>query len=92
MHDAFRRRLEVLEEAHRLANGPVQIVNINFVCSDGTPVVPTVARGRNFECFRRDGEEETLFRARANAEARALANGLVQILIFGNRQEISHAP
>jgi hypothetical protein len=30
--------------------------------SDGRPVVPTVARTRNFECFRRDGEDEADFR------------------------------
>jgi hypothetical protein len=42
-HDAFRRRLEALEEAHRLAAGPTQIINI-FFRDPKSPVIATMAR------------------------------------------------
>jgi hypothetical protein len=59
LHEAFRRRLEVLEEARRLANGPAQTININFLYGDGSPVQATVARtvDRSFECLRLEGED-----------------------------------
>ena len=49
-HEAFRRRLEALEEARKLQDAPVQITHVNFVHADGSPVESTVARGRDFEC------------------------------------------
>jgi hypothetical protein len=35
MHEAFRKRLGILEEARALANGPPQTIAINFVHGDG---------------------------------------------------------
>jgi hypothetical protein len=88
MHDAFRKRLEVLEEAHRLANAPLQLINIRFANPDGTRVAPTVARGRDFECYRYDDEDADTFTSRANDEARmADRHGArigVQVLIFSD--------
>jgi hypothetical protein len=51
-HEVFRRRLEALEEARKLRDGPVQTISINFVNPDKTPVEATVARTANcdFEC------------------------------------------
>src|SRR5690349_1819150 len=36
MHERFRRRLEALEELHKLRHGPVGIRHINFVRADGS--------------------------------------------------------
>ena len=44
MHEVFRRRLEALEEARKLRDGPVQMISLGFVEGDGTRVEPTVAR------------------------------------------------
>jgi hypothetical protein len=81
MHERVRQRLEVLE-ARALANAPVQIVHINFVGADKVRVEPTVARGRDFECFRLAGEDLDAFRARASLEARATAPPGPMVLIF----------
>ena len=90
MHEAFRRRLEALEEARRLQDGPPQMISIGFVNGDKTPVIPTVAWTGNFECWRLEGEDEDAFRARAHSECRAADPRPVQILIFSDK-EISHA-
>jgi hypothetical protein len=83
MHEAFRRRLEVLEDARALQDAPPQLISVGFINPDKTPVDPTVARGRrDFECRRREGEEEAAFRSRAHCEARAAdPRPPVQILI-----------
>jgi hypothetical protein len=87
MHESFKRRIAHLEEARALANGPPQTISINFVHGDGTPVVPTVARSGNSECYRNEGEEEAAFRARAHAEAREADPRPLQILIFSDQEE-----
>jgi hypothetical protein len=87
MREMFFRRLEELEESHRLANGPPQMISINFVEGNGTRVNPTVAWTANcdFECHRHDGEDELMFRARAHAECRAAdPRHPNQVLIFGD--------
>jgi hypothetical protein len=86
MREMFLRRLATVEETHRLTNGPPQTIGINFVEGDGTPVIPTVAWTSNcdFECFRREGEDEREFRARAHAECRAFDRRPLQVLIFGD--------
>jgi hypothetical protein len=81
MHEKFRRRLEALEEARRLQDGPPRIISIVF-----PPVVPTVAWTGDFRCWRREGEDEDRFMARA----RAADPRPVQILIFSDK-ELSHA-
>jgi hypothetical protein len=65
MRESLKRRIAKLEEARALANGPPQTISINFVCGDGTPVVPTVATTADckFECFRNEGEDEDAFAA-----------------------------
>jgi hypothetical protein len=86
-HERFRRRLEVLEEARKLRDAPVHKISINFVEGDGARVEPTVAwtSGCSFETFRRDGEDEAAFRARAHAECRAAdPRHPIQVLIFGD--------
>jgi hypothetical protein len=85
MHERFRRRLEVLEEARKLQDGPVQMRSIYFVDGDGTRVVPTMAWSGNFECWRREGEDELEFRARARAECRATNPRPPMVLIFDRR-------
>jgi hypothetical protein len=84
-HEKFRKRLEVLEKAAALANGPPQIINIGFINPDKTRVDPTVAWIGDFKCQRCEGEEEAAFRARAHAEAQAADPGPLQILIFGDQ-------
>ena len=82
-HEAFRRRLEALEEARKLRDGPVPMRSIFFVNPDGTRASPTVARGpRNFECWRNAGEEEMEFESRARAECRATVQHPFHILVF----------
>jgi hypothetical protein len=85
-HEVFRRRLEALEEARKLRDGPVQTISINFVNPDKTPVEATVARTANcdFEVFRLEGESADDFKHRAHAEARAADPRPLQILIFGD--------
>jgi hypothetical protein len=89
MREMLLPRIESLEEAHRLAKGPPQTISINFVEGDGAPVEPTVAwtADCSFETFRLDGEDELMFRARANAECCAADPRPLQILIFGDREE-----
>jgi hypothetical protein len=86
MHEKFRRRLADLEEAHRLASGPVQTINIGFRNGDGSKVAPMYAKsiGTDFLCDRREGEDEDAFKARANTEALAADPGPLQILIFSD--------
>jgi hypothetical protein len=87
-HEVFRRRLEALEEARKLRDGPVQTISINFVSPDKTPVEATVARTANcdFECWRLEGESADDFKSRAHAEAHAAdPRPPVQILIFGDQ-------
>jgi hypothetical protein len=78
-------RLEAVEEAHRLANAPLSLINVIFVDRNRKPILPSVARGRDFECFRREEEDEETFRARANAEARLANPRGIQILVFMDR-------
>jgi hypothetical protein len=86
-HEAFRRRLEALEEAHKLHDAPPQIINLGFVNPDKTRVVPKMAWIGDFKCYRGDGEDEDAFRARAHAEARAAdPRPPVQILIFSDKK------
>ena len=87
MHEAFRRRLEALEEARRLQDGPPQMISIGFVNPDKTPIAPTVAWTGDFKCWRLEGEDEDAFRARAHAECRAADPRPVQILIFSDDKE-----
>jgi hypothetical protein len=63
-HEAFRRRLEALEEARKLRDGEPQLISVGFVNPDKTPVEATVARTADcdFECVRREGEDEAAFR------------------------------
>jgi len=88
MHERFRRRLEVLEEARKLQDATQKIISIGFINPDKTPVVPTVARTSDcdFECFRHEGEDEDAFRARAHSECRAADPRPVQILIFSDKE------
>jgi hypothetical protein len=83
MREFLRRRLETVEEAHRLANGPPQTVSIFFVNPDGSRASPVVARGASdFACWRHEGEEEMEFQARAKAECRAFDPRPLHILVF----------
>jgi hypothetical protein len=91
MHEKFRKRLQTLEEAAALANRPPQIINIGLINPDKTRVVPTMAWIGDFKCYRCSNEDEATFRARAHAEARAADPRPVQILIFSDDKEISHA-
>jgi hypothetical protein len=88
MHEKFRKRLEVLEETAARANAPPRLISVVFVNPDKTPVIPTVARTSDcdFECFRREGEDEDRFMARAHAECRAADPRPVQILIFSDKE------
>ena len=82
-HESFKRRIASLEEARKQQDAPVQIVHINFVGADKTPIESTVARGRDFECVRLAGEGLDAFRVRADSECRATADPrLPQVLIF----------
>jgi hypothetical protein len=92
MHERFKRRLADLEEARKLQDGPPQIISVGFINPDKTPVEATVAwtTDCSFETFRREGEDEAAFRARAHSECRAADPRPVQILIFSDK-ELSHA-
>jgi hypothetical protein len=81
MHEAFRKRLEALEEARKLQDAPPHLVSIGFV-----GVEPTVAWSGDFKCWRREGEDEDTFDARAHAECRAADPRPVQILIFSDKE------
>jgi hypothetical protein len=87
-HEAFRRRLEALEEARRLQDGPPKMISVGFINPDKTPVEATVAwtTDCSFETFRREGEDEAAFRARAHSECRAADPRPVQILIFSDKE------
>ena len=88
-HEAFRRRLEALEEARKLRDGEPHMISIGFANGDGSEVEPTVARTSDcdFECFRHEGEDEDAFRARAHSECRAADPHPIQILIFNDHSE-----
>jgi hypothetical protein len=92
MHEAFKRRVAALEEARKLQNGPPQMISINFVNPDKTPVIPTVAWTGDFKCWRLEGEDEDTFRARAHSECRAADPRPVQILIFSDKEISQQAP
>jgi hypothetical protein len=85
MRETFRKRLEVLEKAAAMANAPVQITSVSFV-----GVESTVARGRDFECWRLEGEDEDAFRARANDECRATNPRPPVVLVF-HPEDLPHA-
>jgi hypothetical protein len=53
MHEAFRRRLEALEEACKLQDGEPHMLSVGF-CN----VEATVAWTGNFKCWRLAGEDE----------------------------------
>jgi hypothetical protein len=83
MHDAFRRRLAVLEEERKQQNEPVRIVNVVFVGADGEEVESNVAEGpANFVCYRGEDEELGSFRRRAADECRATCRPGPTVLVF----------
>lgn len=82
MREAYRNRLETLEEARKLQDTEPHMLSVVFYNEEAT-----VARGNNFECFRRDGESADAFQARAHAEYRAADPRPVQILIFDDDAE-----
>ena len=77
MHEKFRKRLEVLEKAAALREAPPHLISVGFA-----GVEPTVAWSGDFRCWRREGEDEDRFMARAHAEARAVDPRPLQVLIF----------
>jgi hypothetical protein len=81
MHEKFRKRLEILEEAAALANRPPHIISVGF-----PGVEPTIAWSGDFKCWRLDGEEEADFKSRAHSECRAADPRSVQILIFSDKE------
>jgi hypothetical protein len=85
-HDVFRRRIEVLEEARKLRDGEPQLISVEFVNPDKTPVEATVAWTGDFKCWRLEGESADDFEHRAHAEARAADPRPVQILIFSDKE------
>jgi hypothetical protein len=91
MHEAFRRRLEALEEARRLQDGPPNLISVGFINPDKTPVEATVAWIDDFKCFRLAGEDADDFERRAHAKFRARYPRPVQILIFSQGEISSHA-
>jgi hypothetical protein len=87
MHEKFRKRLQVLEKAAALREAPPHLISVGFA-----GVEPTVAWTGDFRCWRREGEDEATFQARAHAEARAAdPRPPVQILIFSDLEEILDA-
>jgi hypothetical protein len=80
MHEAFRKRLQVLEKAAALREAPPHLISVGFA-----GVEPTVAWSGDFRCWRREGEDEDRFMARAHAEARAVDPRPIQILIFSDK-------
>jgi hypothetical protein len=71
-HDAFRRRLEALEEARALRDAPPQLISIGFVNGDKTPVIPTVAWTMpSFQrlCGRRGVSESRFYQVGSGATA-----------------------
>ena len=62
--------------------------SVGFINPDKTPVESTVAwtTDCSFETFRREGEDEAAFRARAHSECRAADPRPVQILIFSDKE------
>jgi hypothetical protein len=87
MHERFKQRLADLERG--LRDSVLPMVSIGFVNPDKTPVEFRVAWSGDFKCWRREGEDEDAFEARAHAEALA-ADPHGQILIFSDK-EISRA-
>jgi hypothetical protein len=90
MHEAFRRRIETLEEERKQQNEPVRITHVAFVHADGRQVEATVASGpANFVCHRGIGEELDAFKSRASDECRAASPRGPVVLVF--MEEQSHA-
>jgi predicted LPLAT superfamily acyltransferase len=81
MHEAFRKRLQVLEKAAALREAPQHLISVGFA-----GVEPTVAWIGEFKCWRLEGEDEDAFRARAHSECRAADPRPVQILIFSDKE------
>jgi hypothetical protein len=83
MHERFRRRLEALEEIHKLRNAPVEIRHIAFIHPDGSEVEATIASGPGgFVCRRVADEKLDDFKARADSECRATNPRGPAILVF----------
>jgi hypothetical protein len=83
MRELLRRRLDEVEELHRLKHGHPQAISIFFVNPNGTRVSPTAARGpHDFECWRNEGEGAKEFESRARAECRATVQHPLHILVF----------
>jgi predicted LPLAT superfamily acyltransferase len=85
MHEAFRKRLQVLEKAAALREAPPHLISVGFA-----GVEPTVAWTGDFKCWRLEGEDEDGFVARAHAECRAADPRPVQILFFSDDPKPSH--
>jgi hypothetical protein len=68
MHDAFRRRLEALEETRKLQDlAATQIISVTYEGMEAT-----FAQGpRGFICYRHANEELVDFHDRAEAECRS---------------------
>jgi hypothetical protein len=66
MHDAFRRRLEALEEMRQRKHAAMEIISVTYEGMEAT-----FADGPDgFVCYRRPFEELKDFESRANAEFR----------------------
>jgi hypothetical protein len=61
----------------RCARPSPHLISVGFA-----GVEPTVAWSGDFRCWRREGEDEDRFMARAHAEARAVDPRPLQVLIF----------
>jgi hypothetical protein len=83
MRESWLRRLEALEEARKLQDGPLEITCINLIRADGIPVEVTFASDLGgFVCRRGVGEELDAFKSRASDECRAIRWRCVPILVF----------
>jgi hypothetical protein len=96
MHEAFRRRLEALEDARKNRLELFTMI-IRFVNGDGTRVEAKHCWelgsqfDSQFEIDRREDEDEEAFMARADQEARAAVPG-PWVLMFGDpKQEAADA-
>jgi hypothetical protein len=68
MHEAFKKRLEALEEARKLQREALQSI---YVCFEGAGWDPSRADGpANFVCWRHDGEPLEAFEGRCDTEFR----------------------